>query len=96
MEVQNIPGLMKLIYGDSTVREQNESIVKMLENIVQKYGQEAGNIIVKNSDILTEKDAEGKLFIILVMILLVLVYQCGQENLNNLYYSMKEQRRGST
>ena len=27
---------------------------------------------------------------------LVLVYKCGQEKLNNLYYQMKEQRRCST
>ena len=69
LDVQHIPSLMKLIYGDSTVSEQNESIVKMLDNIVHIYGQEAVNIIVENSDILIEEDAEGELFILLAMIL---------------------------
>ena len=69
LNVQHISSLMKLICGDSTVSEQNESIVKMLDKIVQMYGQEAVNSIVKNSDILIQENAEGELFIILAMIL---------------------------
>ena len=41
----------------------------MLDKIVQMYGQEAVNSIVKNSDILIQENAEGELFIILAMIL---------------------------
>lgn len=46
---EHIPSLLRLLYGDSTVPEQNETIANMLDTIVERYGQAAVNTIVENS-----------------------------------------------
>jgi len=43
-----------------------------------------------------QSEPMGKLSFLPAAAGLVLVYKCGQEKLNNLYYQMKEQRRCST
>lgn len=46
---------------------QNEYIVELLDKIVEKYGQEAVNIIVERSDSLLEEDSEGCMPYLIIM-----------------------------
>lgn len=67
--VQHIPDLMKLFYGGFAVSEQNESIVNMLNTIVEMFGQKAVNIIVNKTDILIAEKSVKCVHLILPMIL---------------------------
>lgn len=68
LELEHIPSLLRLLYGYSTLPEQNETIVDMLGTIVKRYGQAAVNAIVENSYILIEEKSKSELYIIIVMI----------------------------
>ena len=65
---EHIPSLLRLIYGNIAVPEQNESIANMLDTIVKMYGQVAVNTIVGNTYILIEEKSEARLYLILAMI----------------------------
>ena len=65
---EHIPSLLRLIYGNIAVPEQNESIANMLDTIVKMYGQVAVNTIVENTYILIEEKSEARLYLILAMI----------------------------
>lgn len=69
MELQHIYDLLRLLYGDLTISEQNECIVNLLDSIVKTYGQEAVNIIVEETDVLIDEKSENCLFLVLAMIL---------------------------
>lgn len=68
LELEHIPSLLRLLYGYSTLPEQNETIVDMLGTIVKRYGQAAVNTIVENSYILIEEKSKSELYIIIAMI----------------------------
>lgn len=69
LELQHIYDLLRLLYGDLTISEQNECIVNLLDSIVKTYGQEAVNIIVEETDVLIDEKSENCLFLVLAMIL---------------------------
>ncbi|MEZ3471646.1 MAG: hypothetical protein K1W08_01185 [Lachnospiraceae bacterium] len=63
-----IPDLMKMFNENTEASPaQNEYIVELLDKIVEKYGQEAVNIIVERSDSLLEEDSEGCMPYLIIM-----------------------------
>lgn len=66
--LEHIPDLMRM-FNENTEESpaQNEYIVDLLDTIVEKYGQEAVNIIVERSDALLEEDSEGCMPYLIIM-----------------------------
>lgn len=67
--VEHIKEILTLFYGEAYNCEQNEFIATVLNTIVKKYGQNAVNEIISNSDILFLEESENCITYLISMIL---------------------------